>query len=567
MNKKGIPGSTDLRQKAEELAKRKLAESVSQHSDLDLNRLIHELEVHQIELELQNQELLQSREDALEILEKYTELYDFAPSGYFSLGKDGKIIDLNLAGAEMIGKERSHAINCSFALFISTDTRQIFNLFLREVFASNEKKSCEVSLLKSSSRQINVQLSGIASEKEEIGLLTAADVTDLKNTEQELRKAKEHAEECDHLKSAFLANMSHEIRTPMNGILGFASLLKEPGLTGAEQQKYIRIIEKSGARMLNIINDIIDISKIESGLMKVDIEESNINEQIEYVYTFFKPEVEAKGMRFSFKNSLPAKEALIETDREKIFAILTNLVKNAIKYSNEGAIEFGYEKKGDCLEFFVKDTGIGIAKNRQEAIFERFIQADISDVHALQGAGLGLSITKAYVEMLGGTIRVDSLSGKGSTFYFTIPYHCPTPEKGKNGNTDTNTEMEGQMNNLKILIVEDDETSSLLIRTMIAQSCREILDARTGIQAIGLCRDNPDIDLVFMDIRIPDMNGYEATHQIRQFNMDVIIIAQTAYGLSGDCEKAMSAGCNDYISKPIGKNELLGLIRKYFYLH
>ncbi|MDP3453530.1 MAG: ATP-binding protein, partial [Bacteroidales bacterium] len=240
---------------------------------------------------------------------------------------------------------------------------------------------------------------------------------------KDLTIAKEKAEESDRLKSAFLANMSHEIRTPMNGILGFAELLKEPGLSGEEHQDYIRIIEKSGAYMLSIINDIVDISKIEAGLMKTVIKESNVNEQIEYTYNFFKPEVEAKGIELICKNSLPAKEAIIKTDREKVQAILTNLVKNAIKYTNDGTIEFGYCKKDDYLEFYVKDTGIGIAKGRQEAIFERFIQAEIEDIRTRQGSGLGLAISKSYIEMLGGKIWLKSEEGNGSTFYFTLPYN------------------------------------------------------------------------------------------------------------------------------------------------
>mgnify|MGYP003605554335 CR=1 FL=1 len=239
---------------------------------------------------------------------------------------------------------------------------------------------------------------------------------------EELVSAKEKAEESDRLKSAFLANMSHEIRTPMNGILGFSSLLKEPGLTGDQQMEYINIIEKSGARMLNIINDIIDISKIEAGLMKVDIVSTNVNEQMEFIYNFFKPEVDAKGMNLSLINGLHFQEAHIETDREKLFAILINLVKNAIKYSITGYIKFGYVVKDDMLQFFVEDTGIGIPKERLSAIFERFIQADITDVMARQGAGLGLAITKAYVEMLGGKIWVESEEGVGSKFYFTLPY-------------------------------------------------------------------------------------------------------------------------------------------------
>ena len=389
-------------------------------------------------------------------------------------------------------------------------------------------------------------------------------ITERKHYEQDIIIAKEHAEESDRLKSAFLANMSHEIRTPMNGILGFAGLLKEPDLTGEEQQKYIRIIEKSGARMLNIINDIVDISKIEAGLMEVDLNESNINDQVEYIYTFFKPEVENKGLGLFFKNSLPAKEAIIETDPEKLYAILTNLVKNAIKYTREGSIDFGYEKKGEYLEFFVKDTGIGIAGNRQEAIFERFIQADIEDTKAQQGAGLGLAITKAYVEMLGGKIRVESDEGIGSIFYFTIPYNVEKHSKIITANVGSAKDIEVQIKNLKILIVEDDETSDFLITSMLKKNDHEVLHVKTGVESVEACRNNPDIDLILMDIRMPGMGGYEATRQIRGFNKDVIIIAQTAYGLSGDRQKAIDAGCNEYLSKPIDKNELMRLMQKYF---
>jgi PAS domain S-box-containing protein len=242
----------------------------------------------------------------------------------------------------------------------------------------------------------------------------------------ELIRAKDKAEESDQLKSAFLSNMSHEIRTPMNGILGFSELLKEPNLTGETQREYINIIEKSGKRMLNILNDIVSISKIESGLMEVNIQETDINEQIDFIHSFFKLEIEGKGIRFLVKNSLEGKEAYIQSDSEKIYGILTNLIKNAIKFTKEGTIELGCrlktEKESSKLEFYIKDTGIGIPKDRQKPIFDRFIQADVSGKMAYQGAGLGLSISKAYVELLGGEIWTESKEGKGSIFYFTLPY-------------------------------------------------------------------------------------------------------------------------------------------------
>jgi CheY-like chemotaxis protein len=368
----------------------------------------------------------------------------------------------------------------------------------------------------------------------------------------------------DKLKSAFLANMSHEIRTPMNGILGFAELLKNPNLSGTEQQEYLRIIEKSGMRMLNIINDIIDISKIESGLMQLDIKEINFNEQLEYIYTFFKPEVEIKGITFLYNKTLPSKIAILKTDGEKLFAILTNLVKNAIKYSNNGTIEIGYLKKDAKIEFYVKDTGIGIPKNRQAAIFERFIQADITDKMAHQGAGLGLSITKAYVEMLDGKIWVESEENKGSTFYFTLPYTTDLKEKVMNKKNDFIEETASPHAKYKILIVEDEIYSQVLLSKYLNDISKEISIAKDGFEAIEICRKHPDIDLILMDILMPNMNGYEATKEIRKFNSDVIIIAQTAYGLSGDRQKSIEAGCNDYIAKPINHVELLSLIHTCF---
>jgi len=380
----------------------------------------------------------------------------------------------------------------------------------------------------------------------------------------ELIKAKEKAEESDRLKSAFLANMSHEIRTPMNGILGFSNLLKEPGLKGAKQQEYIEIIEKSGARMLNIINNIIDISKIESGQMEVNLKYSNINEQLEFIYNFFKLEVERKGMHLFNTNSMPLHEVIIKTDREKLYAILTNIVKNAIKYTCKGFIQIGFEKKGKYLEFFVKDTGIGIPEDRQKAVFERFVQADISDKKALQGAGLGLSIAKAYVELLGGKIWLDSDETKGTTFYFTIPILSDPAGKIDVKKDLPNNAPYNKIDNLKILIAEDDETSEYLISLEVEKFASQILKAKTGVEAVDICRKNPGIDLVLMDIQMPVMDGYEATRQIRTFNKEVVIIGQTAFVLTGDRKNAIEAGCNDYISKPIKQEALYALIQKYF---
>lgn len=378
----------------------------------------------------------------------------------------------------------------------------------------------------------------------------------------ELLKSKEKAEESDRLKSAFLANMSHEIRTPMNGILGFTRLLKKPQLSGEEQAKYISIIEKSGNRLLNTINDLIDISKIEADQMEVQISKANINDKMEDLYNFFKPQFDEKGIRLSFTNALSTEKANINTDGEKLYAILTNLIKNAIKYTHKGSIEFGYNIKDNDLEFYVKDTGIGIPSDRKEAVFDRFIQADIEDKNVYEGSGLGLSISQAYVEMLGGKMWVESEKGVGSQFYFTIPYNVDTETISK---SKEKPEVTGEHSDkkLKILIVEDEETAELYLSIVLKNIGKEILHATTGIEAIDICRKNPDIDLIMMDIKMPEMDGYEATRKIREFNKDVIIIAQTAYALMGDRKKSLEAGCDDYISKPIDPTLLTELIKAH----
>jgi PAS domain S-box-containing protein len=415
----------------------------------------------------------------------------------------------------------------------------------------------------------NAIISPVVDAKNEITHFVAikTDISAVKKANEELLIARDHAQESDRLKSAFLANMSHEIRTPMNGILGFAELLKMPGLTGEQQQEYIGIIKKSGDRMLNIINNIVDISKIESGQMSLNITETNINEPIEFVYNFFEPEAKAKGVELLITHKLPADQAVIETDREKIYAILTNLVKNAIKFSDCGTISIGYHLKGEFLEFYVKDKGIGIPYARQHAIFERFVQADISDKRAFQGAGLGLSISKAYAEMLGGKIWVESMEGESSAFYFSIPYKTKKEQNAGVWYVDPAGINFKKDLKLKVLVVEDDEISQQLVTLAVGKISKEILSVNSGFDAVEVCRKTPDIDLILMDIKMPVMDGYEATQQIRQFNKDAVIIAQTAFGLSGDKEKALAAGCNGYISKPLNIALLTTLIQKHFNMY
>ncbi|MFZ4547077.1 MAG: PAS domain S-box protein [Bacteroidales bacterium] len=509
-------------------------------------------------------------EDLKENEERHRTILQTAMDGFWLFDQNGKMLEVNETYCLMSGFSEKEILNMAVPELVAGDVVQNVAERLQKVRMMGEDRFESLHRRKDGSIfyvEVSIQF-----QKAEGGRFVAFvhDITNRKRDEKELHLAKEKAEESDRLKSAFLANMSHEIRTPMNGILGFTELLKLPGLTGEQQDEYIQIIKKSGDRMLNIINDIVDISKIEAGQMELAITEANINEQLDYVYTFFKPEVEGKGMTLSYITGLDSKDAIIYTDREKLYAILTNLVKNAIKYSDGGSIEFGYILKNQVhehastLEFYVKDTGIGIPRNRQHAIFDRFVQADISDTRAFEGAGLGLSITRAYVEMLGGTIWVESTEGQGSKFYFTMPFttkpaHVPAASIPVQTITASKT-----IRSIKILIAEDDETSATLI-TMAARSfAKQILRAKNGDEAVEICRSNPDIDLILMDIKMPGKDGYEATELIRQFNTSVYIIAQTAFGLAADKEKALKSGCDDYISKPINIGLLKNKIQLQF---
>ncbi|MFC2089862.1 PAS domain-containing protein [Bacteroidota bacterium] len=391
---------------------------------------------------------------------------------------------------------------------------------------------------------------------------THTDITELKSIQNDFREAKNKAEESDRLKSAFLANMSHEIRTPMNGILGFAELLSDELLTKDEISEYVEIIKKSGQRMLMTINDIIDISKIESGLIEVVAGELDINKQLEYLHSFFLPEAKKKGLLLTLQIRPLEGFEKINTDHSKFIAIMTNLIKNAIKFTQTGSITIGYSLMKNDIKFYVEDTGIGIPNERIEAIFDRFVQADLTSTKSYEGSGLGLSISKGYVELLGGRIWVESDLNKGSTFFFTLPI------KKKEAQAETQTE---DISNLHlrilsdktVLIVEDEENVLAYLNELFKTTFKEIFIARTGVEAVDICKNNPSIDLILMDIKLPKMDGYEATRRIRSFNEDVIIIGQTAFALQGDKEKVLASGCNDYIAKPIDRNSLFKTVYKH----
>ena len=376
----------------------------------------------------------------------------------------------------------------------------------------------------------------------------------------DITERKHAAEESDRLKTAFLANISHEIRTPMNGIMGFSELLKDPHLTGEEKIEYIDLIHKSGERMLNLINDLMDISKIDAKEVKVVMTETSINKLLQDIMAFSKHEADRRGLRLSCTTGLSDEESIITTDSVKLNQILTNLIQNALKFTSKGGVDIGYTRKGNMLEFYVIDSGIGIAANKKAQIFERFNQADISLTRAYEGAGLGLSISKGFIELMGGTISVESIEGAGSTFSFTLPYN-PVNTLPSLLSTQYSS-LSTLHSKLCILIVEDDEVSTLLLKRNLKGENITLLCAENGWEAVEFVQHHPEINLVLMDIKMPIMNGFDATKLIKQQRPDLPVIAQSAFTSKEDKEKAKAAGCDNFITKPINKNELLDMMNK-----
>lgn len=379
----------------------------------------------------------------------------------------------------------------------------------------------------------------------------------------ELEKSKLKAEEGEKLKSAFLMNLSHEVRTPMNAIMGFSDLLLNPNLSEDEKNEYIKIIHQSGKNLIEIIDDLVEMSKIEINSIQANISSVDIKTTVKTVFdslavTNKNPKIDIKLI----ESEIPLKYK-VKTDAVKLSEILANLLQNALKFTEEGFVLLDYDidEINKRIVFSVKDSGIGIPDDFKEKIFKRFNKIGSTTISANEGLGLGLAIAKAYVEMLGGTISLISQLGIGSTFTFTIPLDYDT----KSSMSDENTTIVYDLGKEEIILVaEDDNINFSLIEKILKSANYNIIRAKDGLEAVQICQENNEIDLILMDIKMPNLNGYEAYKKIREFNSNIPIIAQTSYSFPEEIEKIKQIGFNNFISKPLNKEKLLEMVGKYF---
>jgi PAS domain S-box-containing protein len=383
------------------------------------------------------------------------------------------------------------------------------------------------------------------------------DITERKRYESELLKAKEKAEESDRLKSAFLANMSHEIRTPMNGIIGFAELLKEPDNDPHVRDHYIKIINDNSEQLLHIVSDIIDISKIEAGLVELDETHCCLNDLMDSLYENYKPRVAAKGLGFELEKGLKPVDSSILCDSSKLRQVMDNLLTNALKFTHSGFIRFGYHKDAGRLHFFVEDSGIGISEAHTGQIFSRFWQVETGLARQYGGTGLGLSICKAFVGKMGGNMTVESAAGKGSKFLFDLPF---VPSMTSQVTPGEKRRPAGTFEGHTILVVEDEAYNFEFVEIILTRLHVGILHASNGAEALRLFDEHPEIGLVLMDFKLPDLSGQEVTTRFLEKRPGIPVIATTAYAMSGDREKALELGCAGYLAKPIRIEELSAML-------
>ncbi|WP_461631406.1 response regulator [Labilibaculum euxinus] len=505
--------------------------------------------------------------------EKFQKIFEGAPLGIALINSaDGQFLQMNFKYCEITGCSKEHLKKINWQSITHPDDIQ---QDLDQMKLLNTGEITDFTLEKRLTRpngdcvwitltvaKVDVQVKG-----DSCHLAMIEDITQRKNLTEALITAKEDAEKSDRIKSTFLASMSHELRTPLNAVIGFSELINENS-NMEDILSFNDIINKSGNNLLALIEDLFDISLIETGDIRIENEPFSIQSMLDEVQFIIKneqlilgkEEIELK-MYVDFGNINP----ILNSDQNRIKQVLLNLLKNALKFTQWGSVEFGclesFQNQIPMLKFYVTDSGIGIPPDKQELIFEVFRQVDESKTRIYGGTGLGLTICKRLINLLGGEIWVESEIGKGASFFFTIPVDV---DDAKQIHTNGVCQQKLSLKGKTILIAEDDTSSYSYLVEILSREGAQCIRAKNGREAVNYCKTIEKVDLLLMDINMPVMNGYEATKQIKNIKPELPIIAQTAYAMSGDREKILSTGCDLYLSKPVGKNTLLDAINKCF---
>ena len=538
-------------------------DSLSAQQVFPPEKMLHELQVHQIELEMQNEELRQAMR-ALEAEQlRYFELYDLSPVGFFSISEYGIILDANPTASAMLGVSRSALIHQQISPFIFPEDHDIHYKHRNMLFKTGETQTYELRMVKMDRTVFWAQLLVVSAQDSAgtpICRIVLSDITDRKQAEENLRQVKIAAEAANTAKSYFLATMSHEIRTPMNGVIGMIELLQHTALT-QEQREYADSAKKSGIALVRLLNNILDLAKIEAEKIELEPVNFDLRSVISEIISFLSLKAREKGIRLisSLDTGVPAS---LKGDEGRLRQILTNLISNAIKFSTNGTITLQVQKDTEdehsaTLRFLVQDSGIGIAPDKLDLIFNPFIQADSSTTRSYGGSGLGLTICKRLAELMGGDIGVESTEGKGSTFWVTVVME---KQRGDNRNlrqvplnlpyTEGN-----ESAGIRILLAEDDPIAQKIVPKLLKKYGYQVDVARDGKETL-LALQNYDYALVLMDCMMPEMSGYEVTAAIRDPASavrwhDIPIIALTGNAMKQDRDKCVAVGMNDHLPKPL----------------
>ncbi len=577
----------DLRRRAEEVfgARETIIPVTSTPGETE--KILYELRVHQIQLEMQNEELRRTQEELDASQARYFDLYDLAPVGYLTFAEAGLILEANLAAANMFGVARAALIKQPIKRFLCKDDQDLFYLYRKQAFTSSKPHVAEMLLKRPDGSSFWAHIQATPAEGGEFWV-SLSDITERKQAEDALFQAKAAAETANIAKSQFLSTMSHEIRSPMNSILGMVQLLQQTELTH-EQRQFTEIALWSGKNLINLINDILDLAKIEAGKIELEIGNFDLPTMVSDTIKILSLQAREKSVHLSSSHDSDIPAAL-KGDAGRLRQIIINLVGNAIKFTPKGSVALHCQKDAEddssiTLRFLIRDTGIGIAADKLEDLFAPFTQVNSPTARKYGGTGLGLSICKHLVELMGGTIGVESVGGVGSTFWFTVvlvkqSQVLPCQGEGRDGVDSVISDQPHYLSDiplgrvwskhatpLRILLTEDDPPSQLLVSSLLKEFGYLVDVAKNGKEAVAALEKN-DYALVLMDCMMPEMSGFAVTAIIRDpasavRRQDIPVIALTGNAMKQDRDHCLAFGMDDHLSKPLMLADLLAMLKKW----